>query len=97
MAFMVFNIPYTYFNFWFDNALTVYLIAGGCILLIYYLGWIVFRKSNGTAKVLWLSITPTVLFMFCGIMLISIPLIISSIIFGVGHITVSYFNRSENN
>ena len=22
---MIFNIPYTYFNFWFDNALTVYL------------------------------------------------------------------------
>ena len=96
MAFMVFNIPYTYFNFWFDNALAVYLIVGGCLILLYYLCWIIFRKGSCTAKMLWLSVTPTVLFLFCGIMVASIPLIISSILFGVGHITVSYNNRSED-
>ena len=95
MAFMVFNIPFTYFDFWFENAFAVYLIVGGCLLLFYYLGWIIFRKNNCTAKMIWLSVTPTVLFLFCGIMLVSIPLIISAVLFGVGHITVSYNNRSE--
>ena len=94
MAFMVFNVPYTYFGFWFNNALTVYLIVGGGLLLLYYLGWIIFRKSSCTAKMLWLSITPTVLFLFCGIIVASIPLILSAIVFGIGHITVSYCNRS---
>ena len=41
---------------------------------------------------LWLSITPTVIFMFSGIMVLSIPLMLCSIIFGIGHTTVSYKN-----
>ena len=95
MAFMVFNIPSTYIGFWFDNALAVYLIVGGSLLAFYYLGWIIFRKSRCTAKMLWLSITPSVLFMFCAVMLVSLNLMFSSIIFGITHIAVSYNNRSE--
>ena len=95
MAFMVFNIPYTYFNFWFDSALTVYLIVNGALLALYILGWIIFRKGRSAAKMLWLSIVPTVLFLFSGIMLLSIPLIICAVIFGIGHITISYKNRNK--
>ena len=94
MIFMVFNIPYTYFNFWFDHALMVYLIVNGVLLLLYVLGWILFRKGRNTIKMLWLSIVPTVLFLFSGIMLLSIPLIVLAVIFGIGHITVSYMNRN---
>ena len=93
MAFMVFNIPYTYFNFWFDSALLVYLIVNGILLLLYLLGWIVFGKGRSTIKMLWQSITPTLLFLFSGIMLLSIPLIVFAVIFGIGHITISYRNR----
>ena len=93
MAFMIFNIPYTYFNFWFDYALTVYLAVNGALLLLYVLGWILSLKLQTTVKVLWLSITPTVLFLFSGIMLLSIPLISFAVIFGIGHITISFQNR----
>ena len=93
MAFMVFNIPYTYFDFWFDSALTVYLIVNGALLVLYILGWIIFRKGRSAVKMLWLSINPTVLFLFSGIMLLSIPLIIFAIIFGIGHIAISFSNR----
>ena len=93
IVFMVFNIPYTYFNFWFDSALIAYLIVNGTLLILYILGWIIFRKGQGTIKMLWLSIVPTLLFMFSGIMLLSIPLIIFAVVFGIGHITISYKNR----
>ena len=93
MAFMVFNIPYTYFNFWFDNALIVYLIVNGALLIVYILGWIVFGKGRNTVKMLWLSIIPTVLFLFSGIVLLSVPLVVFAVIFGIGHITISYKNR----
>ena len=95
MAFMIFNIPYTYFDFWFDGALTVYLAVGGALLILYIVGWIVFRKGRSGPKMLWLSVTPTVLFMFGGVMLLSIPLIAFSVIFGIGHITVSCKNRAR--
>ncbi|MCH5165801.1 MAG: hypothetical protein J1G01_05310 [Clostridiales bacterium] len=92
MAFMVFNIPYTYFNFWFNHALTVYLIINGLLLILYVFGWIVFRKKKNTIKALWLSIIPTTLFVFSGIMLLSVPLMSFAVIFGIGHITISYRN-----
>lgn len=95
MTFMVFDIPYTYFNFWFDCALTVYLTVNGALLVLYLSGWIIFRKGQSAVKMLWLSIVPTALFVFSGIMLLSIPLIIFAVIFGMGHITVSYKNRQQ--
>ena len=93
MAFTVFNIPYTYFNFWFNHALLVYLVVNGALLAFYLLGWIVFRKGRSAAKMLWLSVTPTVLFLFSGVMLSSVPLMFFAVIFGIAHITISYKNR----
>lgn len=92
MALMIFNIPYTYFGFWFDRALVVYLSANGALLAFYLLGWVVYRKGRGKAKMLWLSVTPAVIFLFCGIMVLSIPLTICSLVFGIGHITICYKN-----
>ena len=92
MGFMIFNIPCTYFNFWFDGALLAYLIGGGVLLLVYCLGWTVFKNGKSLASRLWLSITPAVLFAFCGIMLLSIPLLICSVLFAVGHIYISIKN-----
>ena len=94
MMFMIFNIPYTYFDFWFTHALIVYLTINGVLLVLYILGWLVFRKGRNTVKMLWLSIIPTTLFLFSGVMLLSVPLIILAVIFGIGHITVSYMNRN---
>ena len=95
IAFMVFNIPYTYFDFWFNHALTVYLITGAALLVLYLLGWIIFGKRSGAIKALWLSIIPTLLFLVCGIFILSIPLVVFAVIFGIGHITVSYRNRDK--
>ena len=92
MAFMVFNIPYTYFGFWFNYALTVYLAVGGFLLLLYCLGWLILFKSRSKLKMLWLSITPAILFVFCGIVVSSIPLLLFSVLFAIGHITISYKN-----
>lgn len=94
IIFMIFNIPYTYFDFWFESASLVYLIVGGVLLALYCFGWIVFRKSKSLLRVLWLSIVPTILFVFCGIMIASIPLILCSVLFGVGHIMVNCQNEA---
>ena len=92
MIFIIFNVPFTYFGFWFNNALVVYLGVGGALLLVYVLGWVIFLKERSLAKTLLLSITPTVLFVFCGVTVLSIPLILCSVLFGIGHISVSIKN-----
>lgn len=38
---MIVNIPYTYFGFWFSNALMVYLVVSGILVAMYLTIWVV--------------------------------------------------------
>lgn len=89
---MIFNIPYTYFNFWFAHALTVYLAVDGILCLIYLIFWAGFRERKGMARALSLSVTPSVIFLFSGVMLANIPLIAFAVLFAVCHIWLSIKN-----
>ena len=89
---MIFNIPYTYFNFWFEHALAVYLSVNGVLLLAYIIFWIICWKRNDKLKALSLSILPTCIFLFSGIVLAYIPLIVFAIVFGINHIYISCKN-----
>ncbi|MDE6868876.1 MAG: hypothetical protein K2J83_07040 [Clostridia bacterium] len=95
-VFMIFNIPYTYFNFWFDYALIVYLSVNGGLCLAYLIFWAVCWKSNGKLKALSLSVIPSCIFLFSGIVLANIPLIACAVIFAVNHILISYKNAENN-
>ena len=96
-ALMVFNIPYTYFNFWFDYAFIVYLSVNGGLGLAYLIFWIICWNRSGKLKALSLSVIPSCIFLFSGIVLASIPLIVFSVIFSASHILISYKNVSVNN
>ena len=89
-ALMIFNIPYTYFNFWFDYTLIVYLAVIGGLCLAYLIFWAICWNRNDKLKAL--SIIPSCIFLFGGIMLASIPLIAFSVLFAVCHIYISYKN-----
>lgn len=89
---MIFNIPFTYFNFWFDYALVAYLSVNGALCLAYVAFWIICWNKNGKLKALSLSIIPTVIFLFSGVVLANIPLIAFAVLFGVNHILISYKN-----
>ena len=91
-ALMIFNIPYTYFGFWFDYALAVYLSVNGALCFAYCVLWVLLWNSDGIAKALALSIIPTAVFLFSGIMLANIPLIVFSVVFGAAHVFLSYKN-----
>ena len=94
MVLMVFNIPYTYFNFWFDYALIVYLSVNGGLCIVYLIFWIVCWNRSGKLKALSLSIIPTAIFLFSGIVLANIPLIAFAVLFGISHIYISYKNET---
>ena len=87
---MVFNIPHTYHNFWFNYALIAYLTVNGVLCLAYVVFWIAFRKQNNLAKALTLSILPSLIFIFDGIVLASALLLIFAVIFAPTHIYISY-------
>ena len=79
----------------FNNVgyMLVYLIANSILLLLYLIIWIFYFKSKSLYKSLFLAIIPTIIFLICGITLSHWGLIISSIIFGLSHILITYKNN----
>ena len=89
---MIINIPGTFFSWWSDEAFAVYLIVDIILLLAYVVIWIVCFWKNNVFRALALSIIPSVLFFFSGIMSRSVLLIVSALLFAPTHILISYKN-----
>ena len=92
MAFMIFNVPYTYIGFYFKFADIAYIVVNAILCAAYIICWIVFWNKTNLARALTLSILPSCIFLFCGIMLCSIPLFVCAVIFAVCHILISVKN-----
>lgn len=91
-GFMIINIPGTWFGWWSDEAFAVYLVVDALLATLYCVIWaICFRKSS-VFRALALSIIPSVLFLFSGIMSRSILLTIAALLFAPSHIMLSYQN-----
>ena len=91
-GFMIINIPGTWFGWWSDEAFAVYLIADAALVLTYCAIWVVCFRKNSIFRALALSIIPSVIFLFSGIMCRSVLLIVSAVIFAPCHIMISYKN-----
>ena len=94
-AFMIFNFPGTCFGWLFSNAFTIYLIVNISLILIYCMIWIFCLKSNSLFKAWALSVIPSVIFLFSGIMSQSVLLLVSALIFAPCHIVISVKNTEE--
>lgn len=91
IALIIFNIPMTYTGYWFSNASMVYMIVNGVFISFYLLAWVIPWKSK-IVRAAILSFLPAFIFIFSGIMILSIPLIVFSVIFAVTHIYISIKN-----
>ncbi len=91
-AFMVINIPKTWFGWASDEAFALYLIVDAVLVTAYCMIWAVCFKKNSVFRALSLSIIPSVIFLFSGIMSRSVLLMISALIFAPCHILISYKN-----
>ena len=93
MIFMFIVIPEISFSS--DESFALYIIVNMALLLLYCLLWIVFFKKNNMAKAVSLSVIPSVIFLFSGIMSFNIPLIIAAVILSPCHILISVKNVTE--
>ena len=93
--FMIVNIPYTYFGFWIDCGLIIYLVVDFVLVAAYCLIWIICFCKNSIFRSLALSIIPSVLFLFSGVMLRSVILTVCAVIFAPCHILISYKNAKK--
>lgn len=91
-AFMIINIPRTWFGWWSEEGFVLYLIGDSLLVIAYCVIWCICFNKNSLFRALSLSIIPSVLFMFSGIMSRSVLLVISSLLFAPSHIMISYKN-----
>ena len=91
-GFMIINIPGTWFGWWSDEAFAVYLVVDAVLVTLYCVIWAVCFRKSSVFRALALSITPSVLFLFSGIMSRSILLTIAAVLFAPSHILISYQN-----
>ena len=91
-GFMIFNIPTTWFGWWSDEAFAIYLMVDAVLIVLYCTIWVIYWRKNNGFKAMALSIIPSAIFLFSGIMCRSILLIISSLLFAPAHIFISYKN-----
>ena len=91
-GFMIVNIPGTCFGWWSDEAFALYHIADTLLVLLYCRIWIVCFQKNSLFRALALSIIPSILFLFSGMMSRSVLLILSAALFAPSHIAISYKN-----
>lgn len=78
-----------------DNFLFIYIFINSLLLLAYYVFWYYYGKKRTLYKALALAIIPFVLFLLDGIMLYHLFLIMSSVLFAVGHISITYINNKQ--
>ncbi len=89
---MIFNIPGTCLGFLSDKLLLAYILTDSVLVLIYCLIWIFCFNKNTVFKALSLSIIPSAVFIFSGILSRSLLLTLMSLIFAPCHIMISYKN-----
>lgn len=91
-AFMVFNVPGTCFGWPSDEAFALYLIVDAVLAAAYCAIWAICFKKSSVFRALALSILPSVMFLFSGIISRSLLLTAASVIFAPCHILLSYKN-----
>ena len=91
-GFMIINIPGTWFGWWSDEAFAVYLVVDAVLVTLYCVIWAVCFRKSSIFRAWALSLIPSVLVLFSGIMSRSILLTIAAVLFAPSHILISYQN-----
>ena len=88
-GFMIFNIPGTCFGFASGNLFSTYLIVDFVLVFAYCIIWIFWFKKNNLFRAVALSVLPSFVFFFSGILSRSLLLTFSALIFAPCHIAIS--------
>ena len=93
MGLMIFNIPLLEFDYWFNNGKIVYMTLTGVLAVMYCFVWFLYFRKSTMEKAMSLAIIPTIIFLSSGIIQGKVLLIITAILFGIGHIIITYNNN----
>lgn len=93
MFLMMFNVSLLEYGYWFENGKIFYMVTIGILALLYCFTWVLYFKKETRSKAMALAIIPTAIFLISGILLLHVLLIITALLFTIGHITITYNNN----
>lgn len=93
--FMIFNVPGTCFGYANRGAFVAYLVVNAALIVLYCAIWCVCFKKDGVFRALSLSVIPSIVFLFSGIIGRSVLLTVFAVVFAPCHILVSYKNSKK--
>lgn len=93
MTFMI--LPLFVWEFGFSSVfmMFIYVLGNGTLLLAYLIIWVFYFKKQTMGKAMMLAIIPTCIFLLSGLTLYHWALVVAAVIFGLGHIYVTYQNN----
>ena len=89
MFLMVFNIGIAEFGFSSAGAFLLYGFGNAFLMLVYWIVWMLYFYRQDFRKMMLLAVIPVCMFILNGVTLGHVLLIISGVIFGIGHISVT--------
>lgn len=96
MFLMVFNIGLFEFGFCSTEMFITYAIGNSILIVLYLIFWIPYSKHNTLWNGMILAIIPACIFILSGVTLRHYLLVISSIIFAIGHVTMTYKTHEKS-
>ena len=92
MLLMILHVGKTEFAFRSMGAFLGYMIGTVMFILIYWIVWILYFIKQRKWKSLTLAVVPVIVFLLSGITLQHAWLVIAAVLFGIGHIYVTWQN-----
>ena len=92
MFFLMFHVGLVTYGFPSATAFIIYFIGNTILLIAYWFIWLLYFKKMVFWKSMALAILPTMIFLVSGITLRHYFLVLSAIVFGIGHFYVTYQN-----
>lgn len=92
MFLMIFNIGVVELGFSLPETFVIYFVGNIIFLIAYWSIWFLYFKNKILWKSMALAIIPTAIFLLSGITLRHYLLMLSAIVFGIGHVYVTYQN-----
>ena len=92
MFLMVFNIGIAEFGFSSVGVFLLYGFGNAFLILAYWIVWMLYFHKQDFRKMMALAIVPACMFVLSGVTRGHILLMVSGVIFGIGHVYVTYQN-----
>lgn len=90
---MIFNIPFLNNGYRFTNGRLLYIFLTLILSIVYCFVWFLYFKIESIKKAMLLAIIPTIIFLLSGIIQGKVLLILLSVLFGISHIIITYYNN----